>query len=429
MLPPLRRAAAAGRAWLPPLRRGAARGLAGRAESVQVQPALLHIEWEDGTKSQLNPNWLRERCLSSAAVDASTRQPLANPHDLPEQLHLAEARLSGKSLLDVVFSDGHRSQFSLPRVQSELSNFVDSPIQVSEYDRLSPVPWSGDSYEVPVYEHDSVSEDEGERLKLIKDLLTSGAALVKGVPPKEGEVCRFGQTLSTLRATDWGPCFNVRTKPDADQSNKSGGPKLDLAYTPRPIGFHTDNPYRFPCPDFQLLHALEHCTCPPGEAPCEGCSVMNYLVDGLYIAEKLREESPEAFRLLTEVPVRFENNGGDGGSALVHVAPHIELGGDGRIQALRFSAKSGQYAPPLAAETMQAFYVARRRFSQLAHEAKHIASMQFEPGDCLVFDNQRLLHARSEILPSDGDRWVQGCYIDRDGLWLNYERWRRRAAP
>merc|ERR550532_1460753 len=206
----------------------------------------------------------------------------------------------------------------------------------------------------------------------------------------------------------------------------------DLAYTPKPIGFHTDNPYRFPTPDFQLLHAIEHCSC-TGAAPCEECTVMNYMVDGFYIAEKLRQEDPEAFELLCTVPVRFENNGGDNSSALVHVAPHFELDedpqshGQHRLRAIRFSAKSGQYAPPLGHAKLDAFYRARRRFSELLHDGRDTLSLQLAPGDLLVFDNQRVLHARSQIAPTDGEHWVQGCYVDRDGLWLNYERWRRNA--
>jgi len=44
-----------------------------------------------------------------------------------------------------------------------------------------------------------------------------------------------------------------------------------------------------------------------------------------------------------------------------------------------------------------------------------------------VFDNQRLLHARSAIAPTDGQRLVQGCYLNRDGVKLNYERLRRKG--
>ena len=38
-----------------------------------------------------------------------------------------------------------------------------------------------------------------------------------------------------------------------------------------------------------------------------------------------------------------------------------------------------------------------------------------------MFDNQRLLHARSAIAPTDGQRLVQGCYLNRDGVELESE--------
>ena len=38
-----------------------------------------------------------------------------------------------------------------------------------------------------------------------------------------------------------------------------------------------------------------------------------------------------------------------------------------------------------------------------------------------MFDNQRLLHARSAIAPTDGQRLVQGCYLNRDGVELDSE--------
>jgi len=405
----------------------------GIAPSLALAQDSLQINWGDGVVSHLHPNWLRERCQSDATVDPETKQPKKTPHELPEDIFLKEALLlTNLQDLQVSFSDGHVSQFMLHRLRMELNSFGETPIQVPQYNKLRPRLWSGKTAKLPRFTHEEVVQDERVRLMLIEELLTGGQALVRGVPREEGEVVRFGEMLSTLRSTDWGPCFNVRTKPD-DAKVAGQGEKKDLAYTPKPIGFHTDNPYRFPIPDFQLLHAIEHCFCPDGHAPCQSCQVMNYTVDGFYIAELLRQEDPEAFRLLCEVPVRFENNGGDNGSALVHVAPHLELedglSADGSqvLKAVRFSAKSGQYAPPLHPKQLTDFYRARRRFSELAHDERHVMSMQFKPGDLLIFDNQRLLHARSGIAPTDGERWVQGCYVNRDGLWLNYERWRRRA--
>jgi len=377
--------------------------------------------------------------MSELTVDTDTKQPKMNPHDLPENLGVEEAGLiEGKKSLWVSFSDGHTSEYSLDRLRAELVRFRETPLQVPAYKKLEPRLWSGGACRMPEFSHEEVMNSERTKLALVEELLIGGQVLVHGVPQQDGEVVRFGQMFSTLRATDWGACFNVRTRPDEALAGGDAGlgAKKDLAYTPKPIGFHTDNPYRWPTPDFQLLHAIEHCTCPDGHAPCDGCQVMNFMVDGFYIAELLREEDPEAFDLMCQVPVRFENNGGDNGSALVHVAPHFELedgsevaeGSRPALRALRFSAKSGQYAPPLEPEKLAAFYRARRRFSELAHDPKHVLSLQLAPGSLLMFDNQRLLHARSSIAPTDGERWVQGCYVDRDGLWLNFERWRRRLG-
>ncbi|CAJ1384302.1 unnamed protein product [Effrenium voratum] len=374
----------------------------------------------DGHKFHLDPYWLRERCLSQLSVDLSTLQPLLNPHELPMDMTFENASILGNDTLQVAFTDGHTSKYQLKTLLAELTDFRSNPIQPAQYERPRPSLWSGD-LQLTSYNHHDIITNEEVRLNLTEMLLTKGVALVKKIPKEHGIVTAFAKNMSTLRTTDWGPFFNVRVTPDT--AGKTA--KQDLAYTGKAIGLHTDNPYRDPTPDFQLLHALEHCSC-NGKAPCDGCSVLNYIVDGFYIAELLRNESQESYDLLSSIPVRFENNGGDGTSALVTMFPHLELSHDKKeIQAVRFSAKSGQYAPALSPEMAAKFYQARRRFSELAHQPEHALTMQFEPGDILVFDNRRVLHARSHIPANDAARWVQGCYMDRDGLWYAFERLRR----
>ena len=48
-------------------------------------------------------------------------------------------------------------------------------------------------------------------------------------------------------------------------------------------------------------------------------------------------------------------------------------------------------------------------------------NLRLAPGDCLIFDNTRILHARTAFsLPASADgsqgRHLQGCYADLDGL-------------
>lgn len=83
---------------------------------------------------------------------------------------------------------------------------------------------------------------------------------------------------------------------------------ISTSYTPKGIGLHTDNPYRDPMPDFQLLHQIDGCECPNDRYPCPPkCNVPNQFVDAFAVALHLRETDFEAFRLLTEVgAVAFE---------------------------------------------------------------------------------------------------------------------------
>ncbi len=42
-------------------------------------------------------------------------------------------------------------------------------------------------------------------------------------------------------------------------------------------------------------------------------------------------------------------------------------------------------------------------------------TLRLSPGDCLIFDNTRVLHGRTAFTGT-GDRLLQGCYADLDGL-------------
>ena len=67
---------------------------------------------------------------------------------------------------------------------------------------------------------------------------------------------------------------------------------------------------------------------------------------------------------------------------------------------------------------ISAFYAAYRRWAELLAEPGRQLNLRLAPGDCLVFDNTRVLHARTTFSLSAGSpgRHLQGCYADLDGL-------------
>ena len=199
-----------------------------------------------------------------------------------------------------------------------------------------------------------------------------------------------------VRETNYGEIFHVRA--EANPTN--------LAFTPRALNVHTDNPYRRPVPGYQLLHCLV-------ASDVGGVTV---LVDGFRAAELLRGEEPGAFELLStrSVPFRWSGDGFD----LRNRGPLIEVeeGGPeaGAIRAVRYNNRSAApFDQPF--DEMTAFYEAFRTFAQLLHREDLEYRFTLAPGECLVFDNERVLHGRHG--EADPERYLQGCYLDRD--WIH----------
>jgi len=42
-------------------------------------------------------------------------------------------------------------------------------------------------------------------------------------------------------------------------------------------------------------------------------------------------------------------------------------------------------------------------------------NFKLNPGECFIVDNARVFHARTGYSGA-GTRWLQGCYVDKDGL-------------
>jgi gamma-butyrobetaine dioxygenase len=208
-------------------------------------------------------------------------------------------------------------------------------------------------------------------------------------------VLAVAASLGYVRETNYGRLFDVRV--EATPAN--------LAYTGLPIAPHTDNPYRDPVPTIQLLHCLA--------TAVEGGD--SALVDGFLAAARLREEDPAAFAILTRTPVTFAYS--DATAELRATRPMIGVDPRGRIREVRFNHRSMQPlrpGPGRPVEETVAFYSAYRAFAQQVTRPDLMLTFRLAPGDCVVFDNTRILHARTGFAAT-GRRHLQGCYADLDG--------------
>ena len=382
------------------------------------------------THLELHPQWLRERCLSPLSVQQETLQPLHQPHEFCWPMDIETAALTDDgTVLRLRFSDGHDSTFQVQDLEKEASSLANCGVQQKDNQMPTPILWtSADAEVMRIPYEDLVDGVHGEIqdhpdgipstfpsqiFKLTERLLTHGHVIVTNTPSNNMQVAAFAQALtqfqgfSSVRATNWGPVFNVRSEPDAELK--------DLAYTSSALSPHVDNPYRNPNPGFQLLHALENkCTMTGG----------SLAVDGSEVARQLREENPEMFRVLSTVACRWENDGGDKSTALVYFGPQISCNPTtDEVEQIRYSPKSGGYAPAIAdPDEMDLLFRARRRFAELLNEDKNTVRFHLNEGDIWMFNNLRVLHGRDEFDVNEGTRHFQGCYIDVDGVQSAYFR-------
>lgn len=223
----------------------------------------------------------------------------------------------------------------------------------------------------------------------VRDL---GFGLVENIPTTPGSILRVVDLFGYTRETNYGQLFDVREKSDP----------ANLAYTALGIGMHTDNPYREPVPGLQLLHCLVNET-DGGE---------NQLCDGFAVAERIRRDHPEAFQLLTRIPVGFRFVE-EGTTDLASNGPLIELDTRGEIGGIRYNSRSIQPFD-MDSDVLAAYYHAYRLLGVSLHDPAAIIEFRLQPGQLVVFDNQRVLHGRSAY--HRGERHLQGCYADKDSL-------------
>jgi gamma-butyrobetaine dioxygenase len=349
--------------------------------------------------------WLRDNCACAECVDPGSGQKLKDITEMPDGLLVAAAEDAGDSVVVTYAPDRHRSAFSrcwLAEHALDSCGAADGRTE-DEKDLWLPATLAGWRPEGrwPRY----LSEPE-DRARCLDAVLRWGFVLLHDVPVEAGQVLEVAASFGFVRETNYGRLFDVRVE-------LSPG---NLAYTSRAIRPHTDNPYRDPVPTVQLLHCLRAADQSGGETG---------LVDGFAAARDLRAGGREAFDVLTGTAVPFGYR--DNGTELRASQPLIQLSPRGRIRGVRFNNRSARPLRLPYAE-VTAFYAAYRRWAALLAQPERQLNLRLAPGDCLIFDNTRILHARTAFSVT-GRRHLQGCYADLDGLASTVAVLRREESP
>jgi gamma-butyrobetaine dioxygenase len=96
-------------------------------------------------------------------------------------------------------------------------------------------------------------------------------------------------------------------------------------------------------------------------------------------------------------------------------APVIELDPSGNVRAVRFNARSME-PPTMAPAELADWYDAYLRLARMLADERFQLRLRLEPGELFIVDNRRVLHGRAPFAASGGERRLQGCYADIDGM-------------
>src|SRR6201999_1481851 len=68
----------------------------------------------------------------------------------------------------------------------------------------------------------------------------------------------------------------------------------------------------------------------------------------------------------------------------------------------------------MVGQKFESWRAAAQIFSSLIHRPNGIYERLMKPGECVIFDNRRVLHARKafEVGDAGKERWLRGAYLD-----------------
>ncbi|KAF8907359.1 hypothetical protein CPB84DRAFT_1813601 [Gymnopilus junonius] len=359
------------------------------------------IGWDPQTWSRFHNIWLRDHCRCPKCFHPVTKQRLFNTFDIPKDLTPLHAEATPLGL-----------EVTWPSKEPHVSLYPWSWLHHNSYDpslkkhqsssddigRHRKILWGSKIQQSPpiiAYE-DVMAPDNRGLYKWLSNVYEFGFCFVSGVPATPEATEQLALRIGFIRETQYGKFWDFT----------SDLAKGDTAYTTLALGAHTDNTYfTDPC-GLQLFHLLSH---------TEGTGGETLLVDGFYAASIMKELHPEAYDLLSRVPVPAHA----AGEPSELYTPYPQSGypvlrhdsTTGELIQVRWNNDDRSVMNHLTPELVEKWYDAIRLWNECLTSADSEYWVQLRPGTAVLVDNHRVLHGRSAF---NGKRRMCGAYIGVD---------------
>ena len=362
-----------------------------QSSNVTLKENGLEVALQNGKPAYFNYFWLRDNCPTS--FDSQTRERTFDIFHLDDAPTPETAEVIGDALEILWQNDGHRSCFPL----DWLTQYSEGKRRFDPAD-LPRRAWYSDHYPaIARFAQPDLVADKDKVAEWLKVLIVEGVAIVTHMPDSDQGLTDLVRLMGYVRPTFFGEYFDVKThiKP------------TNLAYTAKALELHTDTPAEEMAPGMQFLH-------------CRANSVeggQNLFLDGVAVANDLKQQFPEDFRLLTQtdIPYYCEHDTYDVRSR----QRVIELDEHGEVSGVTISQHMADIFD-LPQSFLDDYYPAFCRFGRMLQSDKYLMRFRLEASECIVFDNHRIVHGRSAYSATSGDRYLRGCYADRGEMRSTY---------
>jgi len=389
-------------------------------------------------------------------VDVSTKQKLFSTVDIPLDVQgTARNTEDGVHIRWTNDIAGYGPEHVTHIPNASLQSIVEHGCATPEFKPPQRVLWEDKRFRADVQDmpYDAYMGDDATLHRAVRQLHTHGLLFLTNVPEAESSVATIAERIGPLKNTFYGMTWDVRSVPQAK----------NVAYTSQDLGFHMDLLYMKQPPHLQLLHCIR-------SSSVGGASLFT---DSFRAASNLYLLHPNAFAALSTLQVDFHYNHPDShyyrqSRSLIELK-RLKLGplkfgglpamlrameGEntiGPVTADAFGASDWidavSWAPPFQApfsmlstadvdnavpwpfkaqalkvtehalgDKVRRWHAAAQNFHGMIHESEGIYERMMKPGECVIFDNRRVLHARKafEVGDAGKERWLRGAYIDRD---------------
>ncbi|MBT5432034.1 MAG: TauD/TfdA family dioxygenase [Alphaproteobacteria bacterium] len=352
----------------------------------------LDVAWADGHQSRFDAVWLRHTCRCDACGTYESGIRPLRLTEIPDDIALSEAGLNGDGGVDVVWSsDGHSGRFDADWLRSTCN----SPAERRRR-RWTPTLWGREiEGRVPEADYAVCKTDDDARLTMLEALRDYGFVLLRNVPDDPEVTAEIAALAGPLRVTNYGSVYDFTYQPDALVYGD-----LNVKLDP-----HCDEPYRQAPPSITCFHFVR-------AASTGGASTMT---DGFRLGDEMREQDPEAFKLLSTVPLTHYRRLLKTGRDFRMRAPVFSLDEEREVAGIRLNDRG---AGPIDAdsELVRPMLRALRKLEAMLFDEANQVVVPVGSGEALFFNNQRVLHGRTEFAP-DGERYMRTCNVELDEFY------------